>query len=177
MLCSLLQEELALFTLGDNFHRIIISCWPVESVPECFPTMECAPQTPLWISWSNCTPSSLEIHFIIMPLAPCLYNTLSIRWCILDLRAMCSIFTLSSNIGWLSRYALIGLIQSIYGCFSAPSMIIRSVSLNVSSNLIEGLVSFSTMTSDRIGALKEAIQARWSASRLSRRGTYRTSKP
>jgi hypothetical protein len=32
----LLLDELALFTLGVDFHRIILSCWPVESVPECF---------------------------------------------------------------------------------------------------------------------------------------------
>jgi hypothetical protein len=36
MLCSLLLEELALFTLGDDFHHVILSCWPVEFVPECF---------------------------------------------------------------------------------------------------------------------------------------------
>jgi hypothetical protein len=39
-------------------------------------------------------------------------------------------------------------------------MIIKFVSLNVSTNLIEGLVNFSTMTSNGIGALEEAIQAR-----------------
>jgi hypothetical protein len=39
-------------------------------------------------------------------------------------------------------------------------MIIRSVSLNVSTDLIDGLVNFSTMTSDGINALEEAIQAR-----------------
>jgi hypothetical protein len=55
---------------------------------------------------------------------------------------------------------LIGLIQSTSGCCSDPSMIIRSVSLNVSTDLIEGLVSFSIMTYDGIGALEEAIQAR-----------------
>jgi hypothetical protein len=59
---------------------------------------KCAPQTPMWISWSNWLPSSLKIHLIIMPLAPCLYNTPSIRWYILDLRAMRSISTLS--FGW-----------------------------------------------------------------------------
>jgi hypothetical protein len=36
MLRSLLLEELALFTLGDDFHRVILSYWRVESVPECF---------------------------------------------------------------------------------------------------------------------------------------------
>jgi hypothetical protein len=51
MLHSLLLEELALFTPGDDFHHVILSGWPVESVPECFPIMErhdeCAMQTPL----------------------------------------------------------------------------------------------------------------------------------
>jgi hypothetical protein len=55
---------------------------------------------------------------------------------------------------------LIGLIQSISGCCSATSTIIRSVSLNISTDLIEGLINFSIMTSDGIGALEEAIQAR-----------------
>jgi hypothetical protein len=36
MLRSLLLEELALFTLGDDFHHVILSCRPVESMPECF---------------------------------------------------------------------------------------------------------------------------------------------
>jgi hypothetical protein len=36
MLHSLLLVELTLFTLGDDFHRIILSCRPVESVPEYF---------------------------------------------------------------------------------------------------------------------------------------------
>jgi hypothetical protein len=36
MLHSLLLEELALFTLGDDFHRVNLSCRPVESVPKCF---------------------------------------------------------------------------------------------------------------------------------------------
>jgi hypothetical protein len=36
MLRSLLLEELTLFTLGDDFHHVNLSCWPVESVPECF---------------------------------------------------------------------------------------------------------------------------------------------
>jgi hypothetical protein len=111
-----------------------------------------------------------------MPLAPCLYNTPSIRWYILDLRAMRSISALSSDIGWLFRYALIGLIQSISDCYSAPSIITISVSLNISTALTEGLINFSIMMSGGVGALEEAIYARWSASRLSRCGTYRTSK-
>jgi hypothetical protein len=36
MLRSLLLEELALFALGDDFHNVILSCQPVESVPEDF---------------------------------------------------------------------------------------------------------------------------------------------
>jgi hypothetical protein len=36
MLPSLLLKELTLFTLGDDFHHIILTCWPVESVHECF---------------------------------------------------------------------------------------------------------------------------------------------
>jgi hypothetical protein len=36
MLRSLLLEELALFALGDDFHRVTLSCWPVESVPKGF---------------------------------------------------------------------------------------------------------------------------------------------
>jgi hypothetical protein len=112
-----------------------------------------------------------------MPLAPCLYSTPSIRWYILNLRAMCSISALSYDISWLSMYALIGLIQSIVGCCSAPSMTIRSSSFNGSTSLTEGLVNFSMMMSDRVGALEQSIHAKWSASRLSRRGSYRISKP
>jgi hypothetical protein len=36
MLRSLLLEELALFTLGDDFYRVILSCRLVESVPKRF---------------------------------------------------------------------------------------------------------------------------------------------
>jgi hypothetical protein len=36
MLRSLLMEELALFALGDDFHRVVLSCRPVESVSEGF---------------------------------------------------------------------------------------------------------------------------------------------
>jgi hypothetical protein len=39
-------------------------------------------------------------------------------------------------------------------------MIIRSVSLNISTALTEGLVNFSIMTSGGIGTLEEAIHAR-----------------
>jgi hypothetical protein len=33
MIRSLLLVELALFTLGDDFHHVILTCRPVESVP------------------------------------------------------------------------------------------------------------------------------------------------
>jgi hypothetical protein len=36
MLRSLLLEELALFTLGDDFYHVILSCRPVEFVLEGF---------------------------------------------------------------------------------------------------------------------------------------------
>jgi hypothetical protein len=36
ILRSLLLEELTLFTLGDDFHHVILSCWPVESMSKCF---------------------------------------------------------------------------------------------------------------------------------------------
>jgi hypothetical protein len=36
MLRSLILVELALFTLGDDFHCVILSCRLVEYVPECF---------------------------------------------------------------------------------------------------------------------------------------------
>jgi hypothetical protein len=36
MLHSLLLEELAIFTLGDDIHCNILSCRLVEPVPECF---------------------------------------------------------------------------------------------------------------------------------------------
>jgi hypothetical protein len=34
MLCYLLLEELAVITLGDDLHRVILSCRPVETMPE-----------------------------------------------------------------------------------------------------------------------------------------------
>jgi hypothetical protein len=36
MLCSLLLKELAVPALGDDFHRVILSCWPVESMSKGF---------------------------------------------------------------------------------------------------------------------------------------------
>jgi hypothetical protein len=36
----LLLEELAIFTLGDDFHCVILSYRLVEYVPECFLTIE-----------------------------------------------------------------------------------------------------------------------------------------
>jgi hypothetical protein len=32
----LLLEELTILTLGDDFHHVILSCSPVETVPEGF---------------------------------------------------------------------------------------------------------------------------------------------
>jgi hypothetical protein len=135
--------------------------------------------TLLYMSSRNSIPSPLEMHLIIIPLAPYQYSTLSIRWYILHLRAMRSTSALSSDGGWLSKYALIELIQSYVGCCAGSSITINSGSalLIDSSGFTEGLDNFSTMTSGRIGALEEAIQARWSTSRLSKCGTYHTSNP
>jgi hypothetical protein len=36
MLRCLLLEELTILALGDDFHRVILSCRPVEIVPEGF---------------------------------------------------------------------------------------------------------------------------------------------
>jgi hypothetical protein len=36
MICSLLLEELTIPALGDNFHRVIHSCRPIEFMFECF---------------------------------------------------------------------------------------------------------------------------------------------
>jgi hypothetical protein len=36
MLHCLLLEELTILTLGDDFHHAILSCRPVETVPEGF---------------------------------------------------------------------------------------------------------------------------------------------
>jgi hypothetical protein len=141
---------------------------------------KCDPHKPLWISWSNYIPSSLEMHLIIMQLAPYWYSTPSIRWYILDLHMMHSTTALSYDGGWLSKYALIELIQSYAGCCTGSSMIIRPAivaSLIDSSSLTKGLDNFLTITSDRVGALQEAIHARWSASWLSIHGAYQTSKP
>jgi hypothetical protein len=74
---------------------------------------------------------------------------------------MHSIPALSSDGGWLSKYALIGLIQSYTGCYAGSLMTIRSALdalLIDSSSLTEGLDKFSTITSDGVGALEEAIQ-------------------
>jgi hypothetical protein len=35
MLCCLLLEELAIITVGDDLHHIILSRRPVETIPEC----------------------------------------------------------------------------------------------------------------------------------------------
>jgi hypothetical protein len=36
MLYCLLLEELTIFALGDDFHRVILGCGPVEPMFECF---------------------------------------------------------------------------------------------------------------------------------------------
>jgi hypothetical protein len=56
-------------------------------------------------------------------------------------------------------------------------MTIRSASLAGYVDLTEDLDNFSIIMSGRVGALEEAIHARWSASWFSRRGTYHTLKP
>jgi hypothetical protein len=36
MLRGLLLEEQTVFTVGNDFHRVVLSCQPIESVSECF---------------------------------------------------------------------------------------------------------------------------------------------
>jgi hypothetical protein len=36
MLCCLFLEELTVLALDDDLHRVILSCRPVEIMPECF---------------------------------------------------------------------------------------------------------------------------------------------
>jgi hypothetical protein len=36
MLHGLLLEEVTVLTLGDDFHRVILRCSPIETVPEGF---------------------------------------------------------------------------------------------------------------------------------------------
>jgi hypothetical protein len=167
MLHYLLLEEMAVLAFGDDLHRVILNCRIVETVPTTFPMIEhhdeCDPHTPLWISQSSWMPSSLEIHLIIMLLVPHRYNTLSIRWYILDLCAMCSTSALSSDGGWLSRNALIGLIQSYIASCSSSLITIRSgltASISSSVGLTEDLDNFSIMVSGGASALEEAIYAR-----------------
>jgi hypothetical protein len=134
---------------------------------------ECDPHMPLWMSRCNWMSSSLEIHFIIMPLVPLLNNTPSIRWYSLDLRAIRLTSALSSDGGWFSRNILIGCIQSYAGSSFGSSMTIRSgsiASLVDSSSLTEGVDNYSIMMSGEVVALEEAIQARWFASWLPRVG-------
>jgi hypothetical protein len=112
-----------------------------------------------------------------MPLALCLYSTPSIKWYILNLRAIRSIYASLSASGRFSKYDLIWLIQSNPDCWSGPSMTMRPVSSDGSIALTEGLTSLLRITSGGVGAPEEAIHAKWSASRLSSRGTYLTLKP
>jgi hypothetical protein len=139
---------------------------------------ECDLHMPLWMSWINWMTSSLDIHFIIIPLTPHRNRISSIRWYCLNLHAICSTSTLSSDGGWFYRNILIGCIQSYDGSYSSSSITIRScliASLVDSAGLTEGLANFSIMMYSGVGTLEEAIYARWSASRLSSRGTYQTS--
>jgi hypothetical protein len=143
---------------------------------------ECDPHMPLWISLSNRMPSSIDMHFIIMSLTPHRNKISSIRWYCLDLRAIHSTSTLSSDSGWFSMNILIRCIQSYTGSCSALSITIRScpiISWAGSACLTEGLYNLLIMTSGRVGALEEAIHTRWltSTSWLSNRGTYQTSNP
>jgi hypothetical protein len=113
-------------------------------------------------------PSSLEIHLIIVPLAPRRYNIPSIIWYILDLCVIRSTSALSSDGDWLLKNALIELIQSYIGSCSGSSITIRSgLATSISSSAVptEGLDHFSIMTSDGVGALEEAIHA-WGISYL-----------
>jgi hypothetical protein len=66
---------------------------------------------------------------------------------------------LSSDGGWLSRYALIRLIQSYAGCSADSSITISSGSalLIDSFSFTKGLDNLSTITSGGVGALEEAI--------------------
>jgi hypothetical protein len=130
---------------------------------------------PLWISFSNWMPSSLDMHFIIMPLVPHRNKMSSMRWCCLDLCAIRSTSTLSSDSGWFSRNILIRCIQLYAGSCSGSSIIIRScliASFVGFTGLIEGIDNLSIMTSGGVGALEEAIYARWSTLWLSSCGAY-----
>jgi hypothetical protein len=138
------------------------------------------PHMPLWMSCSNWISFSLDMHFFIMPLAPHRNKIPSVGWYCLDVHVIRSTLVLSSDGDWFSRNILIGFNQSYSGSWSGSLITIRScliASLAASAGLTEGLDSFSIMISGRVGALEEAIHARWSASRFSRRGTYHTSNP
>jgi hypothetical protein len=141
---------------------------------------ECDSHMPLWIFWSSWMPSSLDMHFIIMSLAPRRNKISSTRWYCLDLHAIHLTSTLSSDGSWFSRNILIGCIQSYAGSCSVSLITIGScpiTSLVGFAGLTEGLDNHSIMTSNGVGALEEAIQARWSTSWLSSHGTYQTSNP
>jgi hypothetical protein len=108
-------------------------------------------------------PSSLNMHFIMMTLAPHRNKIPSTRWYYMDLRAMRSTLALSSDVGLFSRNILIGCIQSYVGSYSGSSITIRScliASLMGSVSLTEGLDNLSIMTSGRVGGLEEAIHTK-----------------
>jgi hypothetical protein len=169
MLYSLLLKELAVSELGDDFHRANLTvgqknpCLKALSMIERHD--ECDSHMPLWMSRINWMPSSLDIHFIIMPLVPHWNKNSSMRWYCLDLCAVCSTLVLSSNGGWFSRNNLIRCIQSYVVAFSDSSITIRScfiASFVGSIGFTKSLDNFSVMTSGGVGALEEAIHARWS---------------
>jgi hypothetical protein len=145
MLCCLLLKELTVPAFGGDLDRVILSCGLVESMSECFTD----DRTPwwvwytyaLWMSRSNWMPSSLDTHFIIMPLAPHRNKISSTRWYYLDLCIICTTLGLSSDGGLYFRNILIGCFQSYACSCSGSSITIRFcliVSLVDSADLTEG---------------------------------------
>jgi hypothetical protein len=146
--------------LNVMMNVIRICLYECPRVVECPPLLICTSSSCHWCPHRNNIPST--------------------RWYYLYLHAIRSTSALSSNGDWFSRNILIGCIQSYVGSYSSSSITIRfgSISSLVGSvGLTEGLDKFSIMTSSEIGALEEAIHARWSASWLSNHGTYQTSNP
>jgi hypothetical protein len=118
---------------------------------------------PLSMLQSSWMPSSLDMHFIIMPLASRQNRMPLIKRYFLDFHVMRSTSALSSVGGWFFRNILIGCIQSYDGSCSSSFITIRSypiAPLLDASALTEGLDNFSTMMTGGVGALEEAIHAR-----------------
>jgi hypothetical protein len=174
MLHYLLLKELTIFTLLYDLHRIILCCGPVESMLEWFfddwaPWRVWLAHTLMYIlkqlytffsgdAFLHHPVSALSIHYpidqvIYSRLAPDALNFNIVIW------------------WWLIvQICPDRLIQSFAGCCGGSSITIRSAltsSLVDSSGFTEGLDNLSTITSGGVGALEEAIQARWSASWLS----------